>query len=920
MPYQRRPSLPPRCASLPPLHLECPELAVRPPSGLSSLPEEEDHFPWARLPKDIQHEILRIALAFPVAADPEIRWGGKEHKTHLLETVVPLFLGLGNWNAYLDAAAVLYGHVRIPSSANRDAILNLLWRPETLRLRNLTHKLELHIRMPHDLRLFGAGLDIQGNVPTALHSMRVHGRLREVDFVLHVPDLATCDYGPASMTEYEVMRLHLPMARLQVASCGSPKLHHDNPSTVSRAIQVGSVVVAPAFLASRDFQAGLLPLLEKHVFEESSLTMRLISMKNDRDSRDVIINGHSVFTHWFGTTKVEDLTEETRWLLPRERPNDLYPFVPQAEESYDVTGFQVDEDGDETMVEMEIESAAVHPQKELSVETVEYKERGDDLLSSPVMLPEVSIDSNISLSSQMLEDIHTMITRTADEVIRKNNKPYSQDNALPRQKDENLVGSDESSPCLETVFSGVPFPTSDIAETVDTELTLDTIVTQREKEVPGYATPMVAEPQHESIVTWEDVSANPEPDVAREVVPSQPTKSQAFEKPESTPIKPGTSNMHNDDTDSDTESSSDSDDETESSEDTIVERAQCEPQRIEHLATATSHGSDTNEHLLDQGSDSDSSDESSEEFPPSRSAAFAKRQPDLRNIPVPAKEIRNNSDDDDSSDSSDDTDSTDSSSSEDENDPKSPTIEISRHAVQQQPVDSSLCMSGALPSSDLSSSSSSDSDSDSEDSSDSSDTSSDEHGRISSAALSQMGQVFGERAGLGYHPASTNHENVSADTSSTSSESDSDSSASSSSTSSSDSSSSDSSDTEDERPCPKCGKIQLGETAQKSTSALQSGHRISHGPEAQPASQASRPRVRKPSSQSNAANTSQSPSAQRNNHHGASTKTTPRPSQKRKNPPESAESTPLSKRQRMRRAQQKRRQGKRETVQPAGRR
>lgn len=926
MPYRRRPSLPPRCASLPPLHLECPELAVLPLSGLSSLPEEEECFPWARLPKEIQHDILRNALAFPVAAEQEIHWGWKEHKAHLLETVVPLFLGLGNWNAYLDAAAILYGDMCITRTANRDAILNLLWRPETLRIRNLIHKLELHVLMPYDLKLFNIGLETQGNIPTALQSMRVHGRLQEVNFVFHVPDLTTCDYDHACMMEYDVLSLNLPMARLQVASCCPPALPQDSSTTVSRAIQPGKVVVAPAFLASRDFQSGLLPLLEKDVFQKSTLTMKLFSTKDDRDSRVASIDGHDVFTHWFGTTKLEDLPQEAKWLLPRERPNDLYPFVPQAEESHDVVGVQIDEDGDETRVEVaEKENATPHPQHEQSVEAIEYRERGDDLLSSPVIFPEMSIDSNFSLSSQTLEDLHRMITRTAAEVAGENGEPCSQDNALPLQKDGSLLDSDQFSPCVEAASSGVLVPTSDIAETVETELTIDSIVASGEKEAVGYEAPATEGPQNESIVAYENVPENPDPDVAREITPRQQTMSTTFKEAETTATKPGASNMDEDDTDtssdsdSETESSSDSDSEINSSKDTMVEHAQCGSQSIEHAAAASSRGSDANGRLLDQGSDSDSSDESSEEYPPSRSAAFAKKKPSPHKLPIQAKETRNSSGNG-SSDSSDDTDSTDSSSSEDDNDPKSPTIEVSRHAVEQQPVESSLCMSGALPSSDLSSSSSSDSDS--EDSSDSSDTSSDEEGRISSTALSQMSQVFGERAGLGYNPASVTREKAAADTSSTTSESDSDSSSSDSSTSSSDSSSSESPDTEDERPCPKCGKIQLGEVARKSMS--QSGHKIPPvRPEARSASQASRPGGGKSSSQSTAANTFRTPSVQPRNPRGASFDNTTRPSQKRKTPPQLAESTLVSKIQRKRRrrnmAQQKR-QSKSEPAQQAGRR
>lgn len=347
MPFRPRHSIPARCASLPPLYLECPGPIPRPAAALSTIPEVEDHFSWTRLPKEIQHGILRNTLALPDTGGHDAVFVGEQHKAHLLETVVPLFLGLGSWDAYLEAASVLYGHVYIPPTANKNAVLKLLSSPETLRVRNLIEELDMHIRMPYDLTLFNIELsNTQNNVHTVLHSMRIHGRLRRVDFFFYIPDLQTCHYDHGSTLEYDVLSLYLPMARLQVASRGFSISSRDTPqgagTAVSRDVQPGSGIIAPAFLASRAFQSGLLPLLESNVFQSSTLTMRLFSIKDNYDIRNANIDGNSVFKYWFGATKVEDLPEKTRWLLPRNKPNDLFPFVPQARGSCDLHVIQRD--------------------------------------------------------------------------------------------------------------------------------------------------------------------------------------------------------------------------------------------------------------------------------------------------------------------------------------------------------------------------------------------------------------------------------------------------------------------------------------------------------------------------------------------------------------------------------------------------
>lgn len=66
-----------------------------------------------------------------------------------------------------------------------------------------------------------------------------------------------------------------------------------------------------------------------------------------------------------------------------------------------------------------MDNATVHCEADLRIETAEYRERGDDLLSSPVICPELQIDSDFTLSSrEAVENLHSMFTRTAAEVTK----------------------------------------------------------------------------------------------------------------------------------------------------------------------------------------------------------------------------------------------------------------------------------------------------------------------------------------------------------------------------------------------------------------------------------------------------------------------------------------------------------------------
>lgn len=876
MPYQPRPSLPARCASLPPLHLECPP-PERPsppppttptttrPGRLSTIPEEETtagekshHFPWARLPKEIQQRVLRDALTWPPDTAP---FGGHQYRALLRETAVPLFLGLGRWDAYFEAAAVLYRHVCITPAADSDAVVALLASPATLRVRNLVQQLAIHVHMPHDLGLFddagGLSSGARTNVPTALHHMRVHGRLRKVDLSLYMPDLQACHDEHGATLQY-------PMARLQIA--------RRDGSGLPRDVQPGRIVIAPAFLASRAFQSGLLPLLERNVFESSTLTVRLFSAadhwvheKYEYDIRSVNVDGHRVFMDWFGATKVEDLPEETRWLLPGELPSDMFPFVP-------------DEDRDETMDEVaELDNATAH-----GIEAAEYRERGDDLLSSPMRCAELSNDALPGHKTDCFFDgPHRSPTHYSD------------------------VLSDDFSSCVEAVSEATVPTYDDVVGAVGMENAMP------DQEAPAAA---------EQPLPWFRHAQQVDAEATRPAVDSMPESDSEIESDDSS------------------SGSSVSD----SSENTVLEH---QSQRIVQPVAPEAKG-----HPLSDEDDSDSSDDGSDdECPSSRSTAFAKKKnASPHATPLPARMSDNNSVA--SSASSDDTDDTDmsidSSSSEHESNPPSPTIDISRYAGQHRPSDDGgLVMTGALPSSDVSFSSSSESDNSEEASDSEESSSSDEGGKLSSKTPSQVEEFFATRAGPehGHAGTSLSGRKVEESSSSTSGDSESDSDASSSSAaaaasgsdtadSDSDGSSSDSDSAEsssDElsarpnKPCPKCGDLlPVLPTSQPRNNTSTQG-------EGRPASRTTKPAVAStPPAQSTAANKHRGrPTHQGKGLHGSSNadnnrnNTTPPRFNKRKTPPQSADGTPLTKRQRKNKRYwaQRRMRAKSEAAQQAGR-
>lgn len=918
MPYQTRPSLPARCASLPPLHLEFPPQSR---VGLSCLPKDEGHFPWARLPKELQLDILRSVLPLPKPTqDARIIFGGQEHKAHLSETAVPLFLGLGNWDAYIEAASVLYHTLCIEAHFSEKAISNLLSSSHTLRVRKLIRRLEFHLFMTHYFDLFDVRLS-STNIPIALDMMRVHGQLRQLDFFIYFPDVKnSCG-------------LYLPMAHLQTADSSPSSLWPERHSTVypptaARAAEPGKVVIAPKLFASQAFQSGFLPLLESGAFPKTSVSLRLII---DRaEYRNIKLDGHSIFKYWFGATFVGDAPSQLSvWTLGKENGIDLMPFF-LLDVDYCGVPAQADEDGDQSMVDVAepgdtVEDAGTAAQ----IDIADYRERGDDLLSSPLQGPELLLNSDASLPSQnLVEALHNMVARTSVEVAAKDEASRNQDNAATCKKGDNSMdgqsSSSSSSDALSTFSNGVEavsFSTSglasDAAETVDTDMTTNSSQYFKE-EISEPVCPMIAEPM--DTVAEEDASKGHEADVTHEAVSCDV---------DAVDLKPTncTNNLH---------LTGSNGSEAKSLEDTIVVQTS---QNIEETIVAS--GCIIDEHPLDAHSDSDNnaSDDSADEYPPSRSAAFAKKTPSPRMILILTTEANNS----DVSSSSHDTDDTemdiDSSSSEDESDPRSPTIEISRQPGESLPIeDSSFVMTGALPSSDLDSSSSSDNDSDSDSegssdtSSDSDDSSSDEEGKLSSRTLFQVGEVLGARAASENTAPCINEKKVMRtvnalsiskvasgpkarkvdyDTSSSTSDSDI------SSSESDDESSSDTSGDDDAKPCPNCAwkanKSQSEKDKGKNKIPAQPRKTAPVKSKVSPPNQASGSLGGTPSSRSSGGS---GPPTRQNNSRGSNTANMPHNPNKRKAPPRSTNTTPLSKRQiRIRNWAQRRRNGQHQAAQ-----
>lgn len=270
------------------------------------------------LPEKIQHDILHHAFFPSDLGANALVMGKPSHEAHLKDTVIPVLLGQGNWQAYIDAARILYYQVHLVLFRYPDAAMHFLTSPTTLRLRNLVCKLQIRMDIENDLCLFDEGWrstasipEARVNVSTALHSMQIHGRLCEVHFLINMPEVIyqpESDVDSAMVSKCVVPSYYLPMARLQLAH---RDLHFGQPSipNATLAAHPGQEVIAPAFLAGRAFQYGFLPLLKECVVWKSDLSVEVVLEDDESQVEDM--DAARIFRCWLGATILEVLGNHT---------------------------------------------------------------------------------------------------------------------------------------------------------------------------------------------------------------------------------------------------------------------------------------------------------------------------------------------------------------------------------------------------------------------------------------------------------------------------------------------------------------------------------------------------------------------------------------------------------------------------------
>lgn len=330
-------ALPERGSSLPPLHVHASQPlhdvspSSRPPNVVME-PRTLREFPWIRLPQHIQQRILSYAV-LPDGAGTPLIIGDPDHSKHLREITVPVLLALGSWSAYFNGLRVLYRAVHMDVCAHRRSSMNFLTSQRTVGPRSLVVKLRMTIDIKKSLPLFDTGYTIRQskgklikmNIPTALRCMKVHGRLSEVELLID-------SMAVTAERKHEVPENYLPMAEIQLVN-RSVLQKWDNLVPPSRLgihsdINQADTVIAPAFLACRAWQSGLLPLFEDGTFHKGvSLGLVLKGNRPDQkraageDERATIfsIDGISLMRDWIGSTIVELLDETlqlTSWTDP----------------------------------------------------------------------------------------------------------------------------------------------------------------------------------------------------------------------------------------------------------------------------------------------------------------------------------------------------------------------------------------------------------------------------------------------------------------------------------------------------------------------------------------------------------------------------------------------------------------------------
>lgn len=357
-----QPDLPWRSSSVPPMHLHSPQAShVRSPAthlphtGEQCTPTKprklKTFAPWSRLPQHIRRRILAHTLV-PDGPGTPITIGLPEHHAHLNTTAVPIFLALGSWGAYLDAASIFYQRVHLNLSLFPDSAMAFLTSPATLRPRCLVAMVELRFTIEDHLLLFDTGYTVarsrgklvKMNIPTVLRSMKTHGRLGEVRLLL--PRMLPEDSG--SGTKSVVPEYYFPMAYIRLAGwvSGSGSGSDDTPessktSVLSRHARPAGLVVAPVFLVCRAFQSGLLPLLENGAFGKTKLG---VIQEYSNSTAPVYIDGSTVLQSWLGATLVDILdsspTDPQTWAdpFPLTGGDPGEPMANPADEAQELSG------------------------------------------------------------------------------------------------------------------------------------------------------------------------------------------------------------------------------------------------------------------------------------------------------------------------------------------------------------------------------------------------------------------------------------------------------------------------------------------------------------------------------------------------------------------------------------------------------
>ncbi|KAK2608078.1 hypothetical protein N8I77_006713 [Diaporthe amygdali] len=330
-------ALPERSYSLPPLYLHSPE-PLHAVSSSSSLPpvvmepSPPRLFPWIHLPHQIRQRILSYAV-LPDGPGTPLIIGKLDHGTHLRNVAVPIFLALGSWLAYVDAVPILYHEVHVNLSIHRRSSMVFLTSPVSPRPRGVVVKLRMYIDIKKSLHLFDSGFTIaqskgkliKMNVPTALRCMKVHGQLSKVEFLID-------SLAATAEMEQRIPENYLPMAEIQLGSRGSLPVSGDCMASSSTGVRSdgkqAETVIAPAFLACRAWQSGILPLLEDGTFRQGASLGLVFGRQfshqeridgDDHEDSILRIDAASLMRYWLGGTIVELLDgtgQSSSWIDP----------------------------------------------------------------------------------------------------------------------------------------------------------------------------------------------------------------------------------------------------------------------------------------------------------------------------------------------------------------------------------------------------------------------------------------------------------------------------------------------------------------------------------------------------------------------------------------------------------------------------